>query len=400
MLSTAIFSITLILRLVASLYHEKVINIQNYEEHSLENWIQIGGAFIFYLFSTAAIKSKKWTTSQRKVLILSFIIFILLITLGVSYTVSLHNTKNTLTMFLIGIVTVSLFFAIEYEEIIGISTFIVLIFLLSMVLPKITFQEKMMNMLAAFILGAILVAFSRYGYYFKSQHFVRLKQLEEKNIEIERLNVQKSDILAFVAHDLRNPLNNIEALSALLALESESIEAEMIGNSARQGKEIINDLLETVKLDDTKLELENIELTNYFQYIVNKWKTNSSRKIVFKTQLSSIFAYINASKLERVVDNLISNALKFSPEEQSIEIELIKKNQNINISISDHGIGIPEKLQSAIFDQFSTAGRNGLYGEKSIGLGLHISKKIVEQHNGKLLMTSKEEEGTTFTIVL
>lgn len=95
-----------------------------------------------------------------------------------------------------------------------------------------------MNLLASIILGFILVCFSRYNYCFKSQHFVRLKQLEEKNLEIAHLNNQKGEILGFVAHDLRNPLNNIEALSAFLLLEDkDNSEARMISNSAKQAKD-------------------------------------------------------------------------------------------------------------------------------------------------------------------
>ena len=81
-------------------------------------------------------------------------------------------------------------------------------------------------------------------------------------------------------------------------------------------------------------------------------------------------------------------------------ISIFIKKPYAAITIKDDGIGIPEKLQPYIFNQFTKAGRKGLKGENSIGLGLHISKTIVEQHHGKLLVESKENEGTMFTILL
>ncbi|MEE1943717.1 HAMP domain-containing sensor histidine kinase [Pedobacter sp. KR3-3] len=396
-----IFVIAFCSRLASLVFYTDVIKIQNYAEHSLANWIQLSGAFIFYLLSTIALQSTKWTILQRRLLTICFIIFVLLISFGVSYTVSLHNTKNTLTMFLIGIVSVSLFFAIEYREILGIAIFMVIVFILSMVLPKIAFQEKIMNVIAAFILGFILMGSSRYSYYFKSMHFVRLKQLEEKNEEIQHLNTQKGEILAFVAHDLRNPLNNIETLSKLLLAEDKQhSEARMISAAAHQAKEIINDLIEAVKLDQPVMQTERIAVAPFLQSILEKWSSNQQRTFNLIGADQNAFAYINRSKMERVIDNLISNGLKFSDPEQPLDIELSVHEQNVCIAIMDYGIGIPKKLQQHVFDQFSKAGRTGLKGEKSVGLGLHISKRIIVQHKGTLLMKSEENKGTTFTILL
>jgi two-component system sensor histidine kinase VicK len=270
-----------------------------------------------------------------------------------------------------------------------------------MVIPKITFQDKIMNVFAAITLGFILICFSRYSYYFKSHHFVKIKELEEKNVEIEHLSTQKEEILAFVAHDLRNPLNNIEALSGFLLLENENnSEAKMISTAAKQAKEIINDLIETVKLDQSDLRTEKQSIAPYLKKVVQKWKANTKREFLFIDNDIEANVYLNSSKLERVIDNLISNGLKFSSEDKPIEISLTQQKEKVGVIVRDFGIGIPEELKEHIFHQFSKAGRQGLLGEKSIGLGLHISKRIVEQHAGKLLIDSKENEGTAFTILL
>ena len=399
-LSMTIFAIAATSRIIGLFNYNEVIKITNYQEHSLGNWIQIIGATCFYFISKWALKRRNLNIKLLKTIVLTFTVFILLTSMGVSYVVSLHNTKNTLTVFLIGIVTVSLFFAVEYKEIILITCLVIIAFTLSMVLPKISFNDKIMNILASVIFGFILISFSRYSYYFKSQHFVRLRQLEEKTIEIERLNTQKSEILAFVAHDLRGPLNNIEMLSMFLTAETpESTEIKMIATAAKQAKAIINDLVEAVRVNEPLLKTESVEISAFLETFINKWKLNTTREICLKSFIKE-HVNINTSRLERALDNLVSNALKFSLADKPIEIELLKHNDKVCIVVSDYGIGIPEDLQKAVFNQFSTSGRKGLNGEKSLGLGLHIAKRIVEQHKGKLLMNSKEHQGTTFTIIL
>ncbi len=400
-LSIVILAVTVFSRAIALFYHDQVVLIERYTAYSLINWVQISGGLLFLILSNFALNSTNWSKTGKKALTIFFILFVLLTSFAVSYVVSTYNTKNTLTMFLIGIVAVSLFFVVERKEIVLISFFIILIFLLGMVIPKLTFQDKIMNLLASIILGFILVCFSRYNYCFKSQHFVRLKQLEEKNLEIAHLNNQKGEILGFVAHDLRNPLNNIEALSAFLLLEDkDNSEARMISNSAKQAKEIINDLIEAAKQDQPNLQTEKLDIGNYLESVIQKWRTNTKRAFVFIPTATDTFAHINPSKLERVIDNLISNGLKFSAENKPIQVNMEQQKGDVVITVKDFGIGIPAKLQEYIFNQFSKAGRRGLQGEKSIGLGLHIAKKIIEQHHGQLLMSSIENEGTTFTIKL
>lgn len=358
----------------------------------------MGGMFCFLLFSSISLKIYPDKFLLAKTITLLFVVFILLTSYSASYTVSLHNTKNTLALFLIGILTVSLFFSLEYLEILLIAIFITSIYWLTMVAAKISFNDKMTNFFAGSILGFILFCFSRYSYFFKSQHFVKIKQLEEKNMEIEKLHHQRGEILGFVAHDLRNPLNNIEALSTLLYNETPREELQLILKSSQQAKNIINDLIEAVKTDKSKLDTQSLNLNTFVTSTVEKWRTNTKRDLVIDVDEQKILAHVNASKLERVLDNLISNAIKFSSDDKKISVSLRKMAKRIEIKVKDDGIGIPKELIAYIFQQFSKAGRNGLHGEKSIGLGLHISQKIMQQHGGELLVESEEDKGTTFTL--
>lgn len=317
-----------------------------------------------------------------------------------SYIVSMYNTKNTLTVFLIGIVTVSLFFALEYRYITFISIFISVVFVLAIAFVPLPGSQKLMNLYASLFLGFSLFCFSRYNYYFKSQHFVKIKQLEEKNKQIEILNSRKKEILAFVAHDLRTPLNNIEALSDMIAENYDPNLVELISKSANQAQKIIQDLIEAEKEHQESINRQSVEVYAYIKSITNKWMVDDSRKIILIDNTQNAEIDINTSKIERVIDNIISNGLKFSPKDSNLEIILNQDDVLVYIVIKDYGIGIPQNLQRHLFDQFSSAGRTGLQGEKSIGLGLHISKKIVEQHNGTISVVSSENKGTTFTIAL
>lgn len=377
----------------------------NYYEYNINNWMSITGALFFMFLSSLALKKPNWRIEYKNLLTLAFCCFVLTTTFAVSYIFSLHNPKNTLTIFLIGIMMVALFFALEVKQIAFLSFYIFLMLGIVVILPGMSLNDKLFNFMAAFVLVIALYSFSRYSYYFKSEHFIQLAQLKEKNLEVELLNHQKSEILAFVAHDLRNPLNNVEALTRIVIEEKEgeeSPEMQLILSSTRQAKSIIDDLLEIAQLNKAPLQLQNTNIITFMNNICSIWQKNlnSERKIIFSTPEQELLAAVNPSKLTRVIDNIIGNGLKFSKLESPININVSRSGNHCIIQITDFGIGIPFHLQQMLFDQFSKAGRPGLNGEKSIGLGLHISKQIVERHGGSLTVSSKENEGTTFQIAL
>lgn len=400
-LSFILLIVTLVVKLLGIFYGVKSLNFNGYDELTVLNYIEIIGSFLFFIASLSILKISNLSTSSKRNFTLFFILFILFISLSTSYITSNYNTKNTLTIFFIGVATVSLFLVIEYKQIIFFAILIGIAFFLSMVIPKISFEEKLLNTIVGLIIGAFMVSLSRYNYYYKSQNFVKLKELENQNLEIEKLNIEKNDILNFVAHDLRNPLNNIEGLSNLLiSNKNHSIEAEMIVTSVKQAKEIINDLLEGIGINVINEQDYSIDISAILKLIIDKWRSNTQREIKFDNESATISININPSKLERVIDNLMNNCVKFSEDHQPILITLSTTINDVSIKIQDFGIGIPKELQKYIFNQFTKSGRVGLKGEKSIGLGLHISKKIIEEYKGQLLMSSEENKGTTFRIIL
>jgi two-component system sensor histidine kinase VicK len=403
LLSTGLFILASFVRFLGYLYNGELITIPNLHEYNLSNLIQLTGSSCFIILSSLAIKFKNWKVQHRNILTLAFTLFILSICFYLSYIYSMHNAKNTLTMFLLGIVVVSIFFSLEFKYIVTLALYVILLFAIGMVVPSLTPAQQLLNFVASIVLAFVLYICSRYSYFYNSQHFVQLRQLKEKNIEVQELNRQKGEILGFVAHDLRNPLNNIEALSRILIEEQENedhTELDMILGSSRQAKDIINDLLEVIQVEKAPYQLQNIDLVNYINGICSSWQANApeDRKINFNSAEAVIVTLLNPAKFSRVIDNLIGNGIKFSANDTPIDIEVSKLEEHCLIKIKDYGIGIPDHLKGLLFDQFSKAGRSGLKGEKSLGLGLHISKDIVEQHGGTLTLETKENIGSTFTI--
>jgi two-component system sensor histidine kinase VicK len=405
MLSTAMFMLSVCVRITSLFFSEELRQVPNIMEYNISNLTQLSAYFCFIVLSTIAIRSKNWTITQRNLLTLAFTAFLLGITFFISYIYSQHNTRNTLTVFLMGVVMVSIFFSLELKYIATLAVFVVLLFVIGMVVPSLSPIQGLFNVIAGVILAFVLYVCSRYSYFFKSQHFIQLKQLEEKNEEINNLNRLKGEILAFVAHDLRTPLNNIEALSGIIIEEeggNPRPEMQMILSAAIHAKHIINDLIEVVQEDRKPLQVQKTEMISYLERICASWQSNADqpRKVELSSNEKSIVVSINAPKFTRVLDNLIGNGIKFSPPNSQIQISASASKELCTIQIKDFGIGIPEHLQGMLFDQFSKAGRPGLRGEKSIGLGLHISRQIVEQHGGRLTVESKENEGTAFTILI
>jgi signal transduction histidine kinase len=109
---------------------------------------------------------------------------------------------------------------------------------------------------------------------------------------------------------------------------------------------------------------------------------------------------ISREKIWRVMSNLISNAIKFSPQGSAINVKIEDYGNEVEISVKDHGIGIPDAIKDKVFNIFTEAKRTGTAGEKSFGLGLSICRQIIENHQGKIWFKSDDKKGTTFFVRL
>ncbi|WP_379091384.1 sensor histidine kinase [Pedobacter sp. UC225_65] len=223
---------------------------------------------------------------------------------------------------------------------------------------------------------------------------------------LEQSQADNTRMMQIVAHDLRNPIGGMFSIASYMLDENgrtaEDKEClEMIITSGKVSLDLVNDLLLVhTKTDD--LKKEPVNLSEMLQYCVGllHHKAELKEQQINLQADAEISILANQEKLWRVVSNLIANAIKFSPKGTSIHVSLQKEADHIRIDVADNGIGIPEEIAPKIFDMFTDAKRTGTTGEQSFGLGLAISKQIVEAHGGKLWFESKIGNGTVFYVEL
>ncbi|HEY1024285.1 MAG TPA: tetratricopeptide repeat-containing sensor histidine kinase [Sphingobacteriaceae bacterium] len=235
------------------------------------------------------------------------------------------------------------------------------------------------------------------------------RQLEVALSELEKRNNEKDRILRSVAHDLRNPIGAITTLS-LLMLRDEKRPAEdremlaLIQSTCSNSLDLINEILEAsgaASTPDFRKEVADINLVLRNSVDLLNFKAlEKDQRIVFQTCREPVLVYINREKISRVINNLLSNAIKFSPQGSVIDVSLAASGGKVLMSVTDQGIGIPDNMRNKIFNMFTPAKRSGTAGEKSFGLGLSISRSIVEAHGGKIWFESIPEKGTSFYIEL
>ncbi|GAB3937754.1 sensor histidine kinase [Mucilaginibacter myungsuensis] len=230
---------------------------------------------------------------------------------------------------------------------------------------------------------------------------------EYDNSELLSLLKEKDQLISTVAHDLRSPLGSISALAMLLGQEGElsggQIELlDLIKTATNYSLKLVDELLTSKKADLKNLYIKEIDvhatIRNYLKF--------SQHLIDSKGQHISVnfldgdaLLMIDKEKLTRVIDNLIGNAIKFTPRGGKIAISTLIIANGLQITVKDNGIGIPENIQPQIFS-ISGGGRSGTSGEKSHGLGLSICKRIIEEQGGSIHFQSRSGKGTNFYVWL
>ena len=249
--------------------------------------------------------------------------------------------------------------------------------------------------LAMFLLVSILI------YKLKNEH----KDLIESNKKLRLMNEEKNVFLGIAAHDLRSPLAGISGITNLL-INDNSLDK----NETSQFLKLINDASEksltllSNLLDVSRIEagIVNIKLQphNYYDFI-NRCIANNryfakqkNIDIDFTSKHTNLIANIDPIYFEEVINNLISNAIKYSYPNSQIHITVGLSNNRILTEIEDSGVGIPDDEIDSLFSPFYKSSAKPTQGEPSTGLGLAIVKKIILLHNGEVGLKSKVNEGT------
>ncbi len=238
------------------------------------------------------------------------------------------------------------------------------------------------------------------------------EELENKNIQLEQLNKEKNQFLGMAAHDLRNPLTVSLRYSEMLIENMEEAHDEKSVNMLERIKhsstfmlQLINDLLSVsviesglVNLRIVKLDL--VALVNESIILINHQAEKKQIRIVKKCKASPIEVACDRDKIEQVLTNLLTNAIKFSNLGNEVEISLRLEGSNAIIGVKDHGVGISMVQQLQLFQPFNKIGTKGTAGETSTGLGLAIVYKIVSTHHGRVWVESEVGKGSTFFVSL
>ncbi|WP_438946369.1 tetratricopeptide repeat-containing sensor histidine kinase [Sediminibacterium sp.] len=249
-------------------------------------------------------------------------------------------------------------------------------------------------------------------------HVKKLKELNETvHSQNEQLEIamgalqktlgEKDSILKLVAHDLRTPVASIPTMVEIIMSEDNEEQKkeylEMIKSACNSSLTLIAEIMATADISSSNIEKEPTLLNEFINdcaAILDIKVKEKNQQLTVRYLENDISVPMNPEKMKRVVFNLVTNSVKFSKRDTSINLALSVKENHAIIEITDQGIGIPEKIIPEIFDISKSGKRKGTEGEKSYGLGLNICKKIVEAHSGKISVISEEGKGSTFTVAL
>ncbi len=240
---------------------------------------------------------------------------------------------------------------------------------------------------------------------------VAQRALAKANAELEQLSALKNQFLGMAAHDLRSPLGAILTYSEFLideaapALTSEQQEfLAVIHTSTDFMLKLVNDLLDIAIIESGQLylDLEPTDLTFVIRHTVGVYRALAAKKMItislVETPLPALL--LDAAKIEQVINNLLGNAMKFSPANTTITVGIEKYPTEIRVWVQDQGPGIPENEREKLFHLFQRTSVRSTAGEKSTGLGLAIAQRIIQGHGGRINVESQVGQGTIFTVIL
>jgi len=235
------------------------------------------------------------------------------------------------------------------------------------------------------------------------------EQLEARNREVEQANRLKNEFLASMSHELRTPLHTIIGFSELLAEQLEGPLGEkqqrFVGHilqDARHLLELINEILDISKIESGRLELkrESFDFSQCVEEVLAGIRHQAATKNITlenKNRFQSSL-YADRLRVKEILYNLLSNAVKFTPEGGRVWVEGSSESGTLRVSVCDTGIGIPEQEHPSIFEKFYQVGDASGGTREGTGLGLPITKHLVELHGGTISVESRPGQGSSFRL--
>jgi len=237
------------------------------------------------------------------------------------------------------------------------------------------------------------------------------QQLQALNQNLIKVNEEKNNFLGIASHDLKNPLHSILGIASLLKLDSANFTKNqheyltMIFDSINKMNELIDQLLDVSRIEQGKAiaQKKEEELVSLVSKTVDSFQIQAASKniqLLFDDHPSSLSAFTDSTVLNQILENLVSNALKFSSQNKKVTIHLRATHDRAIIDVSDEGPGIKPEEFPKLFGKFQRLSAKPTAGENSTGLGLSIVKELVQALDGKISCQSRVGVGTTFTVNL
>jgi signal transduction histidine kinase len=237
------------------------------------------------------------------------------------------------------------------------------------------------------------------------------EQLEGRNNELNRLNEEKNNLINILAHDLRSPINNIHGLAHVLLLNEKHLNQEQnqlihqISDSSKRLSAMITKVLDIDRIESNSVNLkeEDIDLDVFLNEIITEFQFDAKKKgitLYGTNHVKQKELVTDKFYLRQIIENLVSNALKFSPLDKSVHIEITGSEKAVQFSVQDEGPGLSEMDSQDLFKKYQKLSARPTAGEPSMGLGLSIVKKYVEIIGGDIQCQSDLGKGANFILTL
>lgn len=251
-------------------------------------------------------------------------------------------------------------------------------------------------------------------------------ELAKSKAELEELNNLKTELIGIASHDLRSPIGSVitvmETIPTCYELDEELIELlKEVKTTCNEQLTLVNDLLDLAKIESGHLELE-LTCFSFEQLLATFRQVEKRAKLLSRNKQLSVsltispalenhagttetpqFISFDAPKIQQVLNNLIGNAIKFTPDKGELKLSLeLDQARQLLVRVQDTGLGIPKGEQARLFDKFRQVKqrRKGTRGETGTGLGLAICKNMIDLHGGRIWVESKDGAGSTFSFSL
>jgi signal transduction histidine kinase/ligand-binding sensor domain-containing protein/DNA-binding response OmpR family regulator len=248
----------------------------------------------------------------------------------------------------------------------------------------------------------------------KFKHDAKINLIKAE--KLEELDIEKSKFFNNISHEFRTPLTLIlgplDRIIDRLKDQEQKSELNLVKRNAERLQNLISQLLSLAKLESGKMKLEScpediVQLTKVFTFSFHSMAENKGIEIIFESNVTECEVYLDRSKYEKICNNLLSNALKFTENGGEIRVSVKMKEASddmphgqVILTVSDSGIGISSDKLAFVFDRFYQVDEKQMKTNLGTGIGLALTKELVELHHGQICVKSELEEGTSFSIIL